>query len=147
MEVFIGREIKKTHNLLHRLFDAKMKVDSEEDLTFMDRQICRYLFENSNRFVYQRDIEKKFSIRRSSASTQLGKMQSKGLIERYGDNNDKRLKRIVLTDKAKESLTSSLKVLQKTEAQVVEGLSEEEKDCFLKTLDKIQQNILGLLES
>ena len=74
-------------------------------------------------------------------------MQSKGLIERYGDNNDKRLKRIVLTDKAKESLTSSLKVLQKTEAQVVEGLSEEEKDCFLKTLDKIQQNILGLLES
>ncbi len=147
MEIFVGREIKKTHNLIHRLLDARLKINPDKGITFADRQICMYLFNNAPRAIYQKDIEKDFSLRRSSASAQLSKMEGKGLIVRHSDSEDKRLKRIELTEKARDKLTASLKEVHKMEELIVGGLTEEEKENFLKTIEKIQQNILELIKS
>jgi DNA-binding MarR family transcriptional regulator len=60
--------------------------------------------------------------------------------------SDARLKKIVLTDKAKEFSINIEREFACTEAKIVEGISEEEMRAFSATLDKIKANMLGLLE-
>ncbi len=136
------REIKKTQNLIFRLLEAKSKADPEDILTFSDRQICGYLLHNKDRQIFQKDIEKEFSLRRSSASLQLAKMEEKGLIERTTDDADKRLKEITLTKKAEETLAYSFKKVDNLEVLVSKDLSEKEIDAFLKTIKKIQDAVI-----
>lgn len=142
MSSYILREIKKTQNLIFRLLEAESKADPENILTFSDRQICGYLLHNKDKHVFQKDIEKEFSLRRSSASAQLAKMEEKGLIERTTDDVDKRLKEITLTKKAKDTLASSFKQVDNLESLITEDLSEKEIDSFLKTLKKIQERVI-----
>lgn len=142
MSSYILREIKKTQNLIFRLLEAESKADPENILTFSDRQICGYLLHNKDKPVFQRDIEKEFSLRRSSASAQLAKMEEKGLIERTTDDVDKRLKEITLTKKAKDTLAASFKQVDNLESLVTEDLSEKEINSFLKTLKKIQERVI-----
>lgn len=142
MSSYILREIKKTQNLIFRLLEAESKADPENILTFSDRQICGYLLHNKENPVFQRDIEKEFSLRRSSASAQLAKMEEKGLIERTTDDADKRLKEITLTQKAKDTLAASFKQVDNLESLVTEDLSEKEIDSFLITLKKIQERVI-----
>lgn len=142
MSAYILREIKKTQNLIFRLLEAKSKGDVENSLTFADRHICGYLLRQKDKPVFQRDIEKEFSLRRSSASMQLAKMEEKGLILRKTDDTDKRLKEISLTKKAEDELTSSFKKVDTLESMVVKDLSDEEIESFLKTLKKIQDAVI-----
>lgn len=146
MSDYVCREIKKTHNLIHRVLEGRNKNSSDNNLTFPDRQVCRYLFCNDDKPIYQKDVEKTFSLRRSSASTQLSKMEEKGLIVRVSEDSDKRLKRIVLTQKAKEIMASSCKEMEAIEELIVKGLTKAEITSLLKTLDKMQSNLISETE-
>lgn len=146
MSDYVCREIKKTHNLIHRVLETRGKNGCDTSLTFSDRQVCKYLFCSCDKPIYQKDVEKTFSLRRSSASTQLGKMEEKGLIVRVSEDSDKRLKRIVLTDKAKEIMSSACKEMETIEELIVKGLTKSEIAALLKTLDKMQRNLISETE-
>lgn len=139
---YVLREIKKTQNLIFRLLESKAKSQTEKDLTFPDRQICGFLMHSGSKPMYQKDIEKEFSLRRSSASTKLTKMEEKGLIVRVSQDSDKRLKRIELTDKAKNSFKGACKDVDDLEDIVVKNLPKEEVDSFIKTLKKLQAALI-----
>lgn len=138
---YIGHEIKKTHNLIFRVLEAHSK-NGYQDLTYIDRQFCAYIYHNENKPIYQKDLEKEFSLRRSSASEQLRKMEEKGLIIREQTHLDKRLKRIVLTDKAHQQMDKSFQEVKKFEALIASGLSGGEIENLISTLQKIQNNLL-----
>lgn len=146
MSDYVCREIKKTHNLIHRVFEGRNKNGSDDCLTFPDRQVCKYLFCNADKPIYQKDVEKTFSLRRSSASAQLSKMEEKGLLIRISEDSDKRLKRIVLTQKAKEITSSACKEMEAIEELVVKGLTKAEVSTLLKILDKMQRNLISETE-
>ena len=61
--------------------------------------MMHYLYAHRGRDVYQRDIEKALHIRRSTAAVALNQMEADGFVVRENVDSDKRLKKIVPTEK------------------------------------------------
>ena len=95
----------------------------------------------SNGAVYQRDIEKQFNIRRSTATGILKGMERDMLIHRVPVSDDARLKRLVLTDKARDNYESFVKRAKELECIMSEGISEEDMQTFFCVLDRMKANL------
>ena len=61
-------------------------------------KIIKYLFFNSDKIIYQKDIEKELGLRGSTASGILNTMEKNNFIIRLKCNGDARKKQIKLTD-------------------------------------------------
>ena len=100
-----------------------------------------YFYENSDKDIFQKDFEEKFSIRRSTASKILKTMEQKGFIERVSVENDARLKKIVLTEKAIEIHQKITKEIEIRENRLRKGVSEEELKVFFDVISKFSNNM------
>ncbi len=138
---YIGMELDKTRNMLQRAFaraDLRIRLDKA---TNKNSWIISYLAENTDKDIFQRDIEDKFSLRRSTVSTMLTLMEKKGYIERQSVDYDARLKKIVLTPKAAEINRQLLEGITASEEQMRRGITDEELEVFFAVLAKIQKNL------
>ena len=99
-----------------------------------------FIMDNGGRPVYQKDIEAEFNIRRSTATRLLQSMEHKDLIMREPEENDGRLKRIRLTEKAAERSREVLDRISCIERQLVEGITAEEMKVLHSVCQRIRQN-------
>ena len=100
-----------------------------------------YFYENRDRDIFQKDFEEKFSIRRSTASNMLKLMEKDGYIKRVSVENDARLKKIVLTDKAVKIHTEICKDIAAREKKLRKGLTDEELEAFFRITEKLKKNM------
>src|SRR5699024_12075049 len=94
-------------------------------------QIIYYLA-NSHDNVYQRDIEKEFNIRRSTEINILKTMEKNNLIWRKSVKSDSRLKRIILSDKAKEMQDAIGKFMDENNQKILSTLGTIERHSFVR---------------
>lgn len=134
----VGLAIKSLSNLIGR---QGHELCERYGVTKMQTWIIGYVYLNKDRAVYQRDIERKFNIRRSTASVLLSAMEKRGLIKRESIEKDARLKRIVLSQKALEIREAVDNSIKDTEKRIASGISDEEIDDFLKTIEKMKKNM------
>lgn len=132
-------EIKQLYHLVEHPLES-MKQDGC-GLTKAQGGIIHFLSVNSGRDVFQRDIEDEFKIRRSSVSVLLSSMESAGYIERQSVEQDARLKKIVLTEKAIALDNSVRDMFDRYDTVLAENISEKELAVFYGVIDKIKQNI------
>ncbi|WP_249303665.1 MarR family winged helix-turn-helix transcriptional regulator [Qiania dongpingensis] len=137
----IGFEIKQAAKLVNRHIGNTASVKYAKQVTGTHGWILRYLYEHKDEDMFQKDIEKRFDIRRSSATGLLQLMEKNGLIYREPVDYDARLKRIVMTEKAISIHESISREIDEVERQVSRGLSEEEIRILLQVLDKVQRNL------
>ena len=76
----IGMEIKVLYNLYRRINDTYGNSNYIKGVCGSNLWIIGYLTMNEGKDVFQKDLEKQFSIRRSTASKTLQRMEDKGLI-------------------------------------------------------------------
>ncbi len=147
-ETSVGLEIRILNNLAMRIIDKRGGKDKVDAATGSNGWILRFLAEaeEEGRDIYQKDIEKKFCITRSTVSKVLSLMEQKGLIERKAVKGDARLKRITLTDKAKELHNLMVDDGLMLESIIEKGLSEEEIKAFYAVSEKIKANLKEALE-
>lgn len=136
----IGFEIRTLSNLIRRKIN-QMVAQEEDTLTAHQIWVLSFLVRQGDRETAQRDIEKEFSIRRSTASHMLTLMENNGYIRRIPVPQDARLKRIVLTEKGLEAQKRMTDRLHRFELMVGSGIAEEELDIFFDILRRIQENI------
>lgn len=122
----------------HTLSATRSYVDS---LTGTHGWVIRYLYENRNNDIFQRDIEKTFGVRRSTVTSMLQIMEKNGLITRGSVPYDSRLKKITPTEKALELHRQISSEIDAIEAELSAGLSEEEIASFIATIEKIKKNL------
>lgn len=130
-----------TSRQVKRFYDSKIKCEIFNEATRNQCRVIGFLLQNENKDIYQKDIEKEFDIRRSTATNILKLMEKKGLIERHRFQQDERLKRIVLTSDAKRDSAEMDKNLERLNKQLEAGITPEEKKIFLGVLQKINNNI------
>lgn len=136
----IGFEIRCINNLFKRYIELNKPPELDET-TGIHGWAIKYLYENRDKEIFQKDFETRFSIRRSTATNMLKLMEAKGLIERVSVPKDARLKKIVLTGKAIKIHKQIEKNIMDFEKQLSRGLSEEEMETFFRILDKIKNNM------
>lgn len=138
----IGFEIKTTSNMIRRFMSSNPVLADSDRLTGMHSWIIGYLYDESEKGdVFQRDIEANFTIRRSTASGILQLMEKNGLIIRESVDYDARLKKLVLTPKAKALHERVMREFDAIEARLSKDLTEAELNAFYSTMEKIRKNI------
>ena len=140
---FIG-EIKCLNNLVKRRVDSDEVLSSQERVTGTHGYVIGYVARRNaeGAQVYQKDIESRFSMRRSSVTEVLNNMELNGLIRRESDEKDKRLKKVVLTDKAIALHKTVIERLASIDQELISLLTEDEfaalKSAFAKLMDHLR---------
>ncbi len=148
MDKIVGMEIKCLNNLIRRYFCSSSLMKECDNLTGMHGFILGYLFEKTSekQEVFQKDIEKRFDIRKSTASEILNLMEKNGLIVRESVDYDGRCKRIVLTDKANELCARIDEQFEDTEKMLTDGVSEKDLKTFFGVVEQMKANVSKSLE-
>lgn len=138
----VGHEIHSVSNLLGRKIDEEKRLRGMSDVTPVQIWIIRYLYDRRERDIFQRDIERDFTITRSTVTGILKLMEKKGYITRVNVPEDARLKKIILTEKGSNLRNQVVNHIEESERRLVRGMTEEEIDTFLELLRKIKENLL-----
>lgn len=136
----IGYEIRTLNNLLARHFDKELKKALDEDATIVHCWILKYIEKMEPENVFQKDIEKKFGIAKSTVTSTLKLMEKKNLIKRETVTYDDRLKKISLTEKGRRVNESMREGTIIAEEHIRKGITAEELDTFFSVLGKIKKN-------
>lgn len=96
--------------------------------------------EKEGREVYQKDIEAEFGIRGSTVSRLIQSMEKNDLVHRETQARDGRLKRLRLTEKAKNITASIDRNLGEMAEKMLEGVTVEERQTLLNIFEKIRRN-------
>ena len=138
----IGFRIKSINNMIRRKLDIRFAEAGLDEITGMQGPLLGYLdVHTRERDVFQKDLEKEFNIRRSTATVMLQNLEQKGYLVREPVDSDARLKRIVLTDKARELNREIRGQIDAFNQELESGLSLEEKEIFLRISEKIMKNL------
>lgn len=141
MERKLGFEIGRTSRLIRRVMDNSSTKEYIDKVTGTHGWALGYFHRNRDRDIFQKDFEKEFDIRRSTASKILSLMEENGLITRECVPYDARLKKIVLTKKALEIEKEVISFFDSLEEKFEKGITDEELEVFYGVLDKINSNI------
>jgi len=140
----IGRELHRLDHCIGRyLCKYSCACKSRDEVTGTNMRIIRFLKANENRDIYQKDVEKEFGITRSTASRVLVLMEEKGLVKRLSVEHDARLKKLILTEKSMKMGEAMRQIGEKTDAKLLEGFSEEEKEQLYAFIDRMVENVSG----
>ncbi len=133
----VGRQINRISNYLRR---RSQKTQEKIGLTNIQALVLDYIMASPNS-VYQKDIEKEFDLRPSSATQLICGMEEKGWIKRVSNPGDKRLKEIVFTSDSKKIKDSIKNEICETERQLIQNISKEDLDVFMKVTNMMLKNL------
>ena len=137
----LGFRIRSVWQQVKRLMNRHLTENDGYGLTGMQFAIVSYLAkESAERDVFQKDLEQKFDIRKSTVTGILNTMERDGLLLRETVPYDARLRKMILTDKALQAKQNTEQVIDSVESQLSKGLTEEEITTFLSILEKISKN-------
>lgn len=139
----IGFHINGLSHMIRWLTHQYTGGDGSRSGAGMYGWLIGFLYENRDKDIYQRDLQKQFSVRRSTMTGILQVMEREGMITRRPVDWDARLKKIELTGKAIESQERFQKTIEDIEARISSGLSPEEKETFIRLCGKIRTAIEG----
>ena len=131
---------------LRYFFDQQM---SENGLTSIQSRVLGYLRmeENKGSSVFQRDIEEVFRIKRSSVTSVLQTLEKKGLIRRESVPEDARVKKLLLTEKAKQMQEHTYHRLKTMEEEMKALFTDEEFEQFLEYMNRIDRKTIEIYDS
>lgn len=139
--------VRNLANQFYRFMKAKKAefakvVGEAASITDAQGRIIEHLYLNmAKETVYQKDLEKQFNIRRSTATIMLQRMEKAGLIRREACAEDGRMKALVLTEKAKSFRPMAHEAIREAEEQARRGLTKQEVETFFRVIKKIAANI------
>lgn len=128
--------------LSNRMRRHSCKFQEQLGLTREQGNILSFvLLEGEKRKLYQKDVEREFDLRPSTATGLLNALEKKGLLCRISDDQDGRYK-ILHATKQGELLRKSLQEeIRELEANLVRGIDAEELENFKRASEKMLKNL------
>ena len=144
----IGKEFGKMMNLYKRKFaaiEAKELGEKSDNCSFTPKQgmIIGFISRQTENGidVYQKDIEKEFSLRRSTATGILQIMEKNDLVKREQLSSDARMKKIILTKKAIEMHKSIVQGFDFVTNTAFDGITQQEMETIYNVMQKMEKNL------
>lgn len=137
----VGFLIRCINNKIGRRVACLSSSQFGSSTTPVQGWVVRYLYENRDKDVFQKDLEARFSVRRSTMTSILQLMEKNGLLLREEVEYDKRLKKLILTPLAIEKQEQMKKCIDELEEKLKKNISEEELASFIAVAEKISANL------
>lgn len=144
MDNRVGFMIHKLDMGVKKVLEAKLQAAGYDEVTLMHGWILKYLYDNRDKEVFQRDIEKQFSIGRSTVTTIIQLMEKRELIRRESVEQDARLKKVLLTEKGYKHHDLVEESIYGIHKQIMTDISDEEKRVFLDIVKRMDENLREL---
>ena len=129
--------INKLSNKLRRKIDA---FPSRAALSGSQGRALHFILAQ-NHDIFQKDIEEEFSLRPPTATQLLKKMEQNGLIRREVTAEDGRMKRILVSEKARQYQDVVMADITNLDEELTRGISREEMEVFFKVIEKMMHNM------
>lgn len=127
---------------LSRAFEKVINSNcARMDLTCAQSMMLRYLSLHREEPVYARDLERHFNLTHPTVSGLLQRLEAKGFVRLEPDRQDRRCKRIAVTQKALDNHDHICSAMGQLEQCVVSGFSAEEQDLFWELLCRAAVNV------
>lgn len=138
MSVHYGHLIR----ILHWCTDQMMTDALDKlDLTAAQGRLMAFLAHRGEQPTYAKNVETEFHLSHPTVSGLLSRLEQKGFLELKTDPNDRRSKRIVISEKGMASHERMHSVIMDNESRIVQGFSEEEKAQFAQFLHRAIENV------
>lgn len=133
--------ISQLANGQRRLIDS---LATKKAYTGAQGKIIHYLFSNNDKNIHQKELEKSFGLRASTATELINSLEKMGVVIRVPSKEDARFKDVILTKKAddyKEDVCHDMELL---EEKLTSKISKEELDSWFDITNKILANLGGM---
>ena len=138
--------LKMIDNLVRKLMDRHITAD-KQGLTILHTWFVGFLYNNPDRAVYQRDIEREFRVNRATVSGMISLMEQKGLIRRLSVSHDARLKKLELTQLGRELHEKQVRRFEALEGTMEDALTPEELRQLFVITDKLRHTLETLVQN
>mgnify|MGYP000198265101 CR=1 FL=1 len=143
--IHVGHQVHRIDRSISKLLEMRVKEEGLDEIALMHGWILRYLYEHQDKEIYQKDIEKYFGICRSAVTNIIQTLEHTPALVHGGPfaniASDARLKKVMLTEKGRENHEKLGEIFQKMDAQLEEGITEEELHAFMHVIDKVYYNM------
>ena len=93
----------------------------------------------------QKELAQKMELSTAAVAVSLKKLEGGGYIARCPDKDDSRVNRITITEKGKETVKRSHAIFAALDTEMFAGVTREEIDLCMATLEKLTENIKNAL--
>ena len=136
MSVF--KYISQLANSQRRLIDG---LASDKVYSGAQEKVIHYLFNNEDNTIYQKDIEKVFGLRASTATELLNSLEKMDMIKRIPSKKDARFKEIALTDNARQYRDDIFSDMDYLETMLTLNIDRKELAAWLAVTQKMLANL------
>ncbi len=146
-DLMIGGIIKKIEILLTAKSNRYLQ---KFNITWSQAQILKYLAMHAKATntkigeptdVFQKDLEEFFGLSNPTVTGLLNRLEAKELVIRDTFAQDRRWKRLILTEKGFEVQEKSFEGFVKMESELLNGFSNTDKEIFVKCLHGLYESL------
>lgn len=129
--------------LVGKRYDQRAK--SVVNLSRAQCSVLANLERNPN--IHQAQLADLLSVTPIASARLLDRMEAGGWIVREADPNDRRVRRLAMTEKARGTLSEAKTVGREVANEALAGLSAEERQTLTELLEKVRHNLLTVTDS
>lgn len=133
----IGFYLRKLNNHIQKRSHSLYNRKEIKECSLSNLWVIDYLTDNSDKDIYQKDIETEFSINRATASKMLTLMEEKNFITRIPCEEDGRLKKIKVLPEGEKLKSICLAIRKEMEKELSFSLTQEEVETLKNILKKM----------
>lgn len=130
-----GRYLGALHRFARRYFAVEME---RLDLPPVAFPLLMRLLHRDH--VSQQDLVQDFLVDKGTVARTLANLEDAGLVTREVDGDDSRIKRVAVTEKARELGADLRAVARRWDGRLMEGFTDEEREQLLSYLARMTEN-------
>lgn len=134
------KEVLREIGMIARALDSISNIEFKEfDLTKGQYLYLVRICENPG--IIQEKLAEMIKVDRTTASRAIKKLELNGFIEKRGDANNKKIKKLYPTEKGKSIYPLLKREHDYSNAVALKGLSESEVEALFHLLQRVRKNV------
>ena len=129
-----GALIKQIHDELEKKANALLR---QQDLTLSQMNVLMELEAAPDHHLSLKELEGLLHVAQSTAAGIVVRLEQKGFVESFADENDRRVKKVSITPAGLACCQNASSNVKDMESQLLSGLTEGERTLFRELLEKV----------
>jgi DNA-binding MarR family transcriptional regulator len=140
--VRIGVLVHDVARMRRTIFDQAVK---EMGITRAQWWALSNLSRNKSEGMNQSDLARFLDVGKPTIGGLIDRLTESGMVERRSDGDDRRVKRIYITDRGYELISHMSPIASRLNSIFLQGIDAEEIEIAEQVLERMKQNLRGLL--
>lgn len=133
-----GGLIKQIHDALERNANNAMRP---QGMTMAQFGVLLALGWEEDGTLPLKALEQRLHVAQSTAAGIVARLEQKGFVESFGDPADRRVKLVRITEAGQDCCREAERNMERTEAELLSGLTEAERGILLVLLKKVRDTL------